>query len=107
MAGVGHAGGMGKLNVAEAESRLAGVPEWRRVGEVISRTFVWRDFAEAMRFVNAVADAAERADHHPDIDIRWNKVTLALSTHSAGGLTGKDFALAQAADQIALGHARG
>ena len=56
-----------------------------------------------MKFVNAVAAAAESAQHHPDIDIRWNKVTLALSTHDAGGLTEKDFALARHCDTLAAG----
>ena len=54
-----------------------------------------------MNFVNAVATEAEKANHHPDIDIRWNKVKLALSTHSEGGLTQKDFALAQVCDKLA------
>lgn len=61
---------------------------------MISRTVMLKDFVAAMGFVQSVALLAEKADHHPDIDIRWNRVTLTLSTHSAGGLTEKDFALA-------------
>lgn len=68
---------------------------WTRDGESISRAFSFGDFVGAMGFVNRVAHAAEAADHHPDIDIRWNKVTLVLTTHSEGRLTGKDVDLAE------------
>ena len=71
------------------------VPGWENNGKEITRVYKFKDFKEAMAFVNRVADLAEAADHHPDIDIRYNKVTLTLSTHSAGGLTEKDFALAR------------
>lgn len=97
---------MGKLSEAEVVSKTGSVPEWKRAGAEISRTFQFKDFAQAMRFVNGVAGEAEKANHHPDIDIRWNKVKLTLSTHDAGGLTDKDFALAQICDKLALGHAR-
>lgn len=83
---------------------MGGVAGWKENQSVISRTFTFKDFAGAMRFVNAVAAEAEKANHHPDIDIRWNKVTLALSTHDAGGLTEKDFALAQISDRLAGDH---
>ena len=73
-------------------------PEWGLAGESITRTFVFADFSEAMGFVNRVALAAEVANHHPDIDIRWNKVTLVLSTHEEGALTEQDTALAAAFD---------
>jgi len=92
---------MGKLSGTEITQQLAGVKEWKQQGAEITRTFSFKDFAGAMRFVNAVAAEAEKANHHPDIDIRWNKVTLTLSTHDAGGLTEKDFALAKASDQLA------
>ena len=81
-------------------SALATVPQWKREGQIISRTFKFADFVAAMKFVNTVADFAEQADHHPDIDIRWNKVTLALTTHSAGGLTQNDFAMAKQCDGL-------
>ena len=68
---------------------------------MISRTFEFADFPAAMKFVNPVARAAEKSCHHPDIDIRWNKVTLALTTHDAGGLTEKDFTLAAKFDSLA------
>lgn len=69
-------------------------PAWSRSEDSISRTFVFADFNESMGFVTRVAIASEVADHHPDIDIRWNKVTIVLSTHSEGALTSKDLALA-------------
>lgn len=92
---------MSKLTTAQIKAALPSVPEWKKRGSTIHRTFVFKDFVAAIKFVNAVAKAAEKANHHPDIDIRWNKVTLALSTHDAGGLTEKDFAFAQKADQLA------
>jgi 4a-hydroxytetrahydrobiopterin dehydratase len=82
------------LSESQIGQQLTQMPEWTRTGPEIGRTFQFKDFAQAMRFVNAVADAAEKANHHPDIDIRWNKVTLRLSTHSRGGLTESDFRLA-------------
>ena len=75
---------------------------WQKTGEVISRRFEFSGFPEAMNFVNDVAQLAEQAQHHPDIDIRWNKVTLALTTHDAGGLTDKDYTLALACDELYL-----
>ena len=91
---------MAKLNAAEVKNALASVPEWKKTGAMIRRTFVFKDFPAAIKFVNAVAKPAEKAGHHPDIDIRWNKVTLALTTHDEGGLTEKDFALAQKLDRL-------
>jgi 4a-hydroxytetrahydrobiopterin dehydratase len=79
---------------------LAEHPDWTLDGETITRRFVFTDFNEAIGFVNRVALAAEVADHHPDIDIRWNKVTLALSTHDAGALTAKDTTLAATFDSF-------
>ena len=70
-------------------------PGWALESGEITRTFTRRDFSDALLLVGAVAFLAEEAGHHPDIDIRWNKVKLTLSTHSAGGLTGADFALAK------------
>jgi 4a-hydroxytetrahydrobiopterin dehydratase len=74
--------------------------EWERVGDELVTTVALHDFAAALIFVNAVGAAAEAANHHPDIDIRWNKVRLVLSTHSAGGLTVLDLALAAAIDRL-------
>ena len=92
---------MAKRNASQIKSGLAKLPDWKRTGAVISRTFVFKDFVAAIKFTNAIARLAEKAWHHPDIDIRWNKVTLALTTHSEGGLTGKDFKLAKQFDSFA------
>jgi 4a-hydroxytetrahydrobiopterin dehydratase len=92
---------MEKINATQIQSALASVPDWQRNGEIISRTYQFKDFPAAMKFVNTVAELAEQAQHHPDIDIRWNKVALALTTHDAGGLTEKDFALAKQCDALA------
>ncbi|HTQ50611.1 MAG TPA: 4a-hydroxytetrahydrobiopterin dehydratase [Candidatus Acidoferrales bacterium] len=91
---------MSKLNASKIKSALVAVPEWTKKGANISRTYPFKDFPAAIRFVNAVAELAEAAWHHPDIDIRWNKVTLTLTTHDAGGLTKKDFVLAQKFDRL-------
>ena len=91
---------MPKLKAAQIKSALTKIPEWKRNGPVITRTFQFKDFVVAMKFVNTVARLSEKAWHHPDIDIRWNKVTLALSTHSEGGLTKKDFQLARKFDSL-------
>ena len=85
---------MNKLTAAQIKTALAAVPDWAKQRNTITRTFEFKDFPAAIKFVNAVAKLAEKAWHHPDIDIRWNKVTLTLTTHDAGGLTEKDFALA-------------
>ena len=93
---------MPKLDNPQITTALAAAPQWNRQGDAITRTFQFKDFPAAMQFVNAVADLAEQAWHHPDIDIRWNKVTLALTTHDAGGLTDKDFELARKFDAASI-----
>jgi 4a-hydroxytetrahydrobiopterin dehydratase len=82
------------LTEDEIAGRLGGVPGWTREGSSIVTTITRSDFREAMLLTGAVAYLAEQANHHPDILIQWNKVTLTLSTHSAGGLTANDFDLA-------------
>jgi 4a-hydroxytetrahydrobiopterin dehydratase len=91
---------MRKLADAEVERALQDLPEWGLVGESINRTYAFADFRAAMAFVNAVADSAERVQHHPDILVRYSRVTLSLSTHDAAGITGKDFAFARFADRV-------
>ena len=86
---------MNKLTAAQIKTALAALTDWQKRDKTITRTFVFKDFPAAIKFVNAVAKLAEKAWHHPDIDVRWNKVTLVLTTHDAGGLTEKDFTLAQ------------
>ena len=81
------------------QRELGSLAGWSRRGDVLTRTYQFRNFAQAMEFVNRVAGLAESANHHPDIDIRYSKVTLALSTHDAGGITSNDVALARAIDQ--------
>ena len=93
---------MKKSNAIQIKSALAKIPDWKKKAAVISRTFQFKDFPAAMKFVDAVALLAEQAWHHPDIDIRWNNLTLALTTHDAGGLTRKDFDLARQFDQFSL-----
>jgi 4a-hydroxytetrahydrobiopterin dehydratase len=89
-----------KLSASEIKVALATVSDWKKRGATITRTFEFKDFPAAIKFVNAVAKLAEKAGHHPDIDIRWNKVTLTLTTHDAGGLTDRDFSLARKFDQL-------
>ena len=92
---------MPKLTAKQIEAALPAIPQWRRKAQVITRTYEFKDFPAAIRFVNALARVAEKAWHHPDIDIRWNKVTLVLTTHDEGWLTKKDFALAEKFDRLA------
>ena len=87
---------MSRLDEAGVIEALRRTPGWERTGGEIRRTYRFGDFREALAFVNRVGELAERAGHHPDIDMRYNAVTLALSTHDAGGLTAKDFELARA-----------
>jgi 4a-hydroxytetrahydrobiopterin dehydratase len=91
---------MAKYSAAQTKAALRFLPEWTKKGSSITRVFQFRDFSTAIEFVNAVARIAEKVSHHPDIDIRWNKVTLTLTTHDEGGLTEKDFDLAMKADQL-------
>ena len=90
------------MNASQIKIALATVPDWKKQGATIARTYPFKDFPAAIKFVNAVAELAEPAWHHPDIDIRWNKVTLTLTTHDAGGLTEKDFDLARKFDALSL-----
>ncbi|GGU02542.1 MULTISPECIES: 4a-hydroxytetrahydrobiopterin dehydratase [Actinomadura] len=95
------------LDAAEVADRLRGLPAWSRDGDQIRRQVTAPSFPAGIEVVADVARAAEDADHHPDIDIRWRTLTFALSTHSAGGLTGKDFDLAATIDRIAARHGAG
>jgi 4a-hydroxytetrahydrobiopterin dehydratase len=91
---------MALLSHSEIEKELGNLKDWKLEGKEIVKVVELKDFVHAMGFVNSVALLAEKANHHPDIDIRWNKVKLALSTHSAGGLTEKDFNLAKQIDSL-------
>jgi 4a-hydroxytetrahydrobiopterin dehydratase len=92
---------MSALSPTEVAAQLKSLPSWNVEDGELVRTFSFVDFLTAMRFVNEVAVAAQVADHHPDIDIRYNKVRLGLVTHSEGGITAMDFALAAASDKLA------
>jgi 4a-hydroxytetrahydrobiopterin dehydratase len=92
---------MAELTPGQIKAALPAVKDWKKQSAEIRRTFQFKDFAQALEFVNKVARVAEEANHHPDIDIRWNKVTLALATHSEGGLTQNDFDLAKRIDTLA------
>jgi 4a-hydroxytetrahydrobiopterin dehydratase len=92
---------MYRLSTEEVASHLDGLPRWRVEKGELTRTFDFKDFKAALAFVNLVGERAEEAGHHPDIDIRYNRVRLALVTHDAGGLTTKDFDLAAGLDRLA------
>jgi 4a-hydroxytetrahydrobiopterin dehydratase len=91
------------LSEGEIASGLERLPEWTREGDAITRTVRSPSFREAIALVVSVADVAEAADHHPDMLIRWRRVTFTLSTHASGGLTAKDLAMAAEIDRLAAG----
>jgi 4a-hydroxytetrahydrobiopterin dehydratase len=86
------------LSDIEIQRDLGSLQGWSRKGDVLTRTYAFRNFLQSLEFVNRVAALAESANHHPDIDIRYSKVTLTLSTHDAGGITSNDVNLARAID---------
>jgi 4a-hydroxytetrahydrobiopterin dehydratase len=92
---------MTPISAENAERRLAGLPGWKIDAGELVKTFSFKDFRQALAFVNRVGEAAESAGHHPDIDIRYNRVRLSLVTHDAGGLTEKDFDLASGVNKLA------
>lgn len=91
---------MTTLTPEQVTAELGTTPGWDVAEGQLTRTVTRRDFRDALCYVNAVGYLAERANHHPDILISWNKVTLALVTHSAGGLTAADFALARQVSEL-------
>ncbi len=91
---------MPKLTARQVTTALNNIPGWKKKGGAIVRRFEFKKFPPAIKFVNGVAKIAEKEQHHPDIDIRWNKVTLLLTTHDEGGLTEKDFRLAKKFDRL-------
>jgi len=92
---------MALLSDSEVEERLAGLPGWERRGDAIAKQFERGDFVGSVKFVDALVEPAEAMNHHPDLEISWSKVTVTLSTHSAGGLTENDFALAERIEALA------
>ncbi len=91
---------MQKLSAAELETKIKDLPQWKIDDERLVRDCKFADFVAAMAFVNKVAAAAEKAQHHPDIDIRYNHVRLGLVTHDAGGITAKDMEMARSLDRV-------
>lgn len=92
---------MAVLTDAEIQQALGSLPGWQRQGKAIQRVFEFPDFKAAMQFVNKIADAAEQANHHPDIDIRYIKVTTALISHDSGGVTQRDIKMAKRINEVA------
>lgn len=90
-----------KMSDSQIETQLAEVPDWAEVTGELQRTYQFVDFKGSMAFVDSLAEYAERVQHHPDILIRYNKVTVSVGTHDAGGITQKDFDLALEANRIA------
>lgn len=89
-----------KLSDAEVQQRLGALPKWARKGDAITRTFTFADFPAAVAFVNRLIAPAEAMQHHPDIDVRYNRVIVTLSTHDQKGLTAFDFDLAAQIDAL-------
>lgn len=94
---------MAVLTDSQVRQEVGKLPGWQQKDKAIQRVFEFPDFKAAMRFVNQVAEAAEQANHHPDIDIRYNKVTMSLISHDSGGVTQRDVAMAGRISEIA-GH---
>ncbi|HET9153494.1 MAG TPA: 4a-hydroxytetrahydrobiopterin dehydratase [Solirubrobacterales bacterium] len=92
---------MATLNDAEVERKLAALDGWERTGEAIEKSFRRGDFVGAVEFVSSLVEPAEAMNHHPDLAISWETVTVTLSTHSEGGLTAADFELAAKIDALA------
>ena len=90
-----------RLSDLEIQRALGSLPGWARRGEVLVKTFTFRTFADGIDFVQRVARAADRMNHHPDIDIRYTKITCTLSTHDAGGITESDLSLARDIETVA------
>jgi 4a-hydroxytetrahydrobiopterin dehydratase len=88
------------LSDTEVDSNLAQLEGWAREGEAIVKTFELADFVGSVEFVNKLAEPAEQMGHHPDLTISWNKVTVSITTHAAGGLTANDFELAKRIDAV-------
>jgi 4a-hydroxytetrahydrobiopterin dehydratase len=90
-----------RLSDAEVEEKLAGLSGWQRTGEAIEKSFKRGDFVGAVEFVSSLVGPAEAMNHHPDLSISWEAVTVTISTHSEGGLTAADFELAAKIDDLA------
>jgi 4a-hydroxytetrahydrobiopterin dehydratase len=92
---------MARLENQQIEDRLSELEGWQRSGEAIEKQFRLDDFKGSVEFVNRITPEAEEMNHHPDLEISWNKVTVTITTHSEGGLTSGDFDLAKRIDSVA------
>ena len=91
------------LDAGEIAERLRSLDGWEHPGDAIVKRFEFKDFVQALAFVNRLAEPAEAMNHHPDVAIHWNEVTLTVWTHASGGLTHKDFDLAHEIEGVAAG----
>jgi len=94
-----------RLSEDEITAGLAGLPGWERRDDEIEKTFELASFPDAVAFVTRVGFLAEKANHHPDLDVRWRRVRVGLSTHDEGGITGRDLGLAGEIESVAAGSA--
>jgi len=92
---------MALLSDSEVEARLSEHPGWERRGGAIAKTFERGDFVGSVRFVDSLVEPAEGMNHHPDVEISWDKVTVSVATHTEGGITAADFELASKIDALA------
>jgi 4a-hydroxytetrahydrobiopterin dehydratase len=92
---------MARLSDAEIATALDGLPGWERDGDTISKTYARKGFTGAAAFVQAMVEPANAANHHPDLEIQYHRVTVTLSTHDEGGITGKDLAMARTIEELA------
>jgi len=95
---------MPALTTKQVSLRLKSVPNWSKRARTISRTFEFEGFLKSINFVNRIARKAQRMNHHPDIEIRFDRVTLKLTTHDEGGITKKDFSLARQCEEVFSKH---
>ena len=91
---------MSALTTKQISLHLKAAPDWSKRAQTIHRTFEFKGFLKAIEFINRIARKAQKCNHHPDIDIRYDKVTLKLTTHDEGGITEKDFILARQCDTV-------
>lgn len=92
---------MALLSQSEIEEKLSELPGWEQAGKAIAKEFKRDDFVGSVRFVDSLVEPAEEMNHHPDLEISWDTVTVTISTHSEGGLTAADFELAALVDALA------
>ena len=90
-----------KLSDLEIRRAMSALPGWARKGDVLTKTYSFARFSDGIRFVDQVAEVADKMDHHPDIDVRYTKITFSLSTHDVGGITQNDIDLAAAIEKAA------